>query len=67
MSILEVWRVKYLESGEEKSESFNWFEFERLKRFVLEHEATSVVFNAMGLPESSEHRVNTKMYEETGS
>jgi hypothetical protein len=26
MSVLEVWRVKYLESGEEKSESFNWFE-----------------------------------------
>ena len=46
MSVLEVWRVKYLQLGEEKSQSFNWFEFKRLKKFFVEHEVTSVVFIA---------------------
>lgn len=65
MSVLEVWRVKYLQLGEEKSQSFSWFEFKRLKRFVVEHEVTSVVFIAKDLPESYEHRVNNKnVYEE---
>ena len=66
MSALEVWRVKYLQSGEEQSQAFSWFDFKRLKRFVVEHEVTSVVFSAKDLPESYEHRVNQKnVYEET--
>jgi hypothetical protein len=60
MSVLEVWRVSYLESGEPKSQSFNWFEFESLKKFVEEHEVTSVAFKATGLPESAARSVNSK-------
>lgn len=66
MSVLEVWRVEYLKSGEIESKSFNWFDFEGLKKFVVEHEVTLVVFNATGLPESHAHSVNTKnLYEVT--
>ena len=66
MSVLEVWRVEYLKSGEIKSESFNWFDFEGLKKFVVEHEVTLVVFNATGFPESPARSVNTKnVYEVT--
>ena len=60
MSVLEVWRVEYLKSGEAKSKSFNWSNFEDLKKFVVEHEVTEVVFNATGLPESQVRPVNTK-------
>ena len=66
MSVLEVWRVEYLKSGEVKSKCFNWSNFKDLKKFVVEHEVTEVVFNATGLPESQVRPVNTKnVYEET--
>gem|GEM_PF-4905536 len=66
MSVLEVWSVKYVNSGEEKSKSFNWSNLNDLKRFVLEHEVTEVVFKATGLPESQVRPVNTKnIYEVT--
>jgi hypothetical protein len=66
MSDLEVWRVEYLKSGEAKGKSFNWSNFEDLKKFVVEHEVTEVVFNATGLPESQVRPVNTKnVYEVT--
>lgn len=66
MTVLEVWRVEYLESGEIKSKSFNWYNFEGLKTFVVEHEVTLVVFNATGLAESPARRVTNKnVYEET--
>jgi len=66
MSVLEVWRVEYLKSGEAKSKSFNWFNFKDLKKFVVEHELTKVVFNATGLPESQVRPGNTKnIYEVT--
>jgi hypothetical protein len=66
MSVLEVWRVECLKSGEPKSKFFNWSNFEDLKKFVVEHEVTEVVFNATGLPESQVRPVNTKnVYEVT--
>jgi len=66
MSVLEVWRIEYLKSGEAKSKSFNWFNFKDLKHFVVEHEVPRVVFNATGLPESQVRPVSTKnIYEVT--
>ena len=64
MSVLEVWQVWYLESGEEKSKSFDWFDFEGLKKFVAEHEVVEVKFIADGLPESSQPRTNNKKVHE---
>jgi hypothetical protein len=60
MSVLEVWQVNYREDDEAKSQSFNYYDLEGLKKFVATHDAIEVLFKATGLPESSTHRVNSK-------
>lgn len=66
MSVLEVFEVWYLDSGQEKCQSFNWFDFDGLRNFVANHEPIEIKFKAEGLEDSSRPKVsNKKVYIET--
>lgn len=54
----ETFTVYYQESGEEKFEGFNGFECERLKKFVAEHDVSSIEFKfSEEIPHEGRHPV----------
>jgi hypothetical protein len=66
MSVLEVFEVWYVDSGEEKCQCFDWFNFDGVKKFVKEHKVVEIRFKAEGLPDSPAHKVKEKnVYVET--